>query len=317
MGKSIGIDLGTTNSVMSIRILKSDIIPNSEGETLTPSVVSYLTSSGLLGLNKKLETLVGRNAKDLLLQDPENTISSVKRLMGRAYSDPEVQNLIQHSGLGFRISALAQGTNSSIAIKLKNGMELSPSTISGEILKKLKKDAEAYLKDEVTEAVITVPAYFNEKQKHATYQAAEFAGFKVSRLLSEPSAAAIAYGIDESSEPKTLMIYDFGGGTLDISILTYSGGHFMEQAKGGDMWLGGDDIDLLLYHFIAGELAKEFKIDSFADFLNTLVPNTFHNPNIPPATRSAIKIRPGTVSLLNIILFFSINFFALFSQSGF
>jgi molecular chaperone DnaK len=270
MGKAIGIDLGTTNSVMSIRVLKSDIIPNKEKETLTPSVVAYYTSSNLLGLNKKTEIIVGRKAHDHLLQEPENTISSVKRLMGRSFSDPTVQNLIQHSGLSYQVVPLSQGTSTSLGIRLKDGLEVTPQQVSGEILKKLKADAESFLNDEVTEVVITVPAYFNEKQKHATYRAAELAGFKVSRLLSEPSAAAIAYGIDENQDPKTILIYDFGGGTLDISILSFADGHFMEQAKGGDMWLGGDDIDLHLYKYITQKISEEFNINCFETFVNSL-----------------------------------------------
>jgi molecular chaperone DnaK len=270
MGKAIGIDLGTTNSVMSIRVLKSDIIPNKENETLTPSVVAYKNSSNILGMNKKTEIVVGQSAHDFLLQDPENSINSVKRLMGRSYSDPAIQNLIYHSGVHYKIVPHSQGTSSSLAIKLKDGTEVTPPQVSGEILKKLKADAEVFLKDEVTEAVITVPAYFNEKQKHATYQAAELAGFKISRLLSEPSAAAIAYGIDDSQDAKTILIYDFGGGTLDISILSYANGHFMEQAKGGDMWLGGDDIDVLLTQFINDKLCKEFSINNFNEFLKSL-----------------------------------------------
>jgi molecular chaperone DnaK len=260
MGKSIGIDLGTTNSVMSIRVLKSDIILNAEGEELTPSVVSY-GKSGIV---------VGRKAQDLLLQDPENTIRSVKRLMGRSHLDPEVQLLTQSSGLGFSLGPLSQGAETSLAIKLKNGTEVTPVEVSSEILKKIKRDAELFLKDEVTEAVITVPAYFNEKQKHATHQAAELAGFKVSRLLSESSAAAIAYGIDQSPQPQTVMVYDFGGGTLDISVLSYAGGHFMEQAKGGDMWLGGDDIDKIFYEFIVQKIEEEFALPPFATFLQSL-----------------------------------------------
>jgi molecular chaperone DnaK len=250
VGKVIGIDLGTTNSVMAIRVLKSDIIENSEGECLTPSVVSY-------SLDDEGEIIVGRKAQDLRALNPENTIRSIKRLMGRSFADREVQSLIESGTLDFTVVKPKMGTSSGVAIRLTDGKEFLPQDISGDILRKLKKDAESRLNDEVNEAVITVPAYFNEKQKHATYEAARLAGFKVSRLLSEPSAAAIAYGIDESPEPKTLLVYDFGGGTLDISILTYANGHFMEQAKGGDMWLGGDDIDRLIAGLILEKLAGE------------------------------------------------------------
>lgn len=270
MGKVIGIDLGTTNSVMAIRVLKSDIIPNKEGKTLTPSVVAYTHKAGLFGFNKKEEIIVGDRAQDLLLQDPENTIVSIKRLMGRSFNDKEIQALKSNPSYANKIVAPTKGTAAGVAIKLKDGYEVSPQMVSGQILSKLKADAEAYLNDEITEAVITVPAYFNEKQKHATYQAAELAGFKISRLLAEPSAAAIAYGIDNASVAQTILVYDFGGGTLDISILSFADGHFMEQAKGGDMWLGGDDIDQLLGRMIIQKLEKEYQLDSFLHFIETL-----------------------------------------------
>lgn len=263
MGKSIGIDLGTTNSVMALRVLGTDLIPNREGDLLTPSIVAYSSEDGT-------PRFIGRTAKDLKLKDLENTVSSIKRLMGRSYSDKEVQDLIEKRRASYSIVSPSRGTNAGVCVKLSNGREYTPQEISSEILKKMKSDAEFYLKDEVTEAVITVPAYFNEKQKHATYLAAHLANFKTVRLLSEPSAAAICYGIDECKESNTILIYDFGGGTLDISILSYAEGSFMEQAKGGDMWLGGDDIDALLGNLIKLRLEKEMKIPSFETFLNNL-----------------------------------------------
>ena len=270
MGKSIGIDLGTTNSAMAVRVLHTDFIPNEEDELLTPSTVTYEEPARGVGLRVDSQIVVGRKALDRALQNPERTVRSVKRLMGRAFSDAEVQEHIRRATFAYRIAPLAHGTDSSLGIQLRDGEEVTPTQVSAEILKKLKKDAERYLQDEVSEAVITVPAYFNEKQKHATYQAASLAGFKISRLLSEPSAAAIAYGIDNANLDQTILVYDFGGGTLDISILSHAGGHFMEQAKGGDMWLGGDDIDRLLQDFVERKIADEFSIADFARFMREL-----------------------------------------------
>lgn len=244
MSIAIGIDLGTTNSVASVRKASTRILPNIEGNDLTPSCVAKIGSS----------FVVGQSAKDFLLQNPSNTVVSVKRLMGRRFLDPKVQKLIEEKRYAYEIIPLLEGSDNSVGISLE-GQEFTPEFISAQILMKIKSDAEKTLSEEVEYAVVTVPAYFNDKQKHATLTAAQKAGLKVQRLLSEPTAAAIAFGVDElaPNDSSTVIVYDFGGGTFDVSILTISAGHFLEQGKTGDMWLGGDDIDRLLGDFVLQE----------------------------------------------------------------
>jgi molecular chaperone DnaK len=248
MKKSIGIDLGTTNSVIAIKDTVVKIIRNNENEELTRSCVGIRND----------EILVGRSAYQLIKREPVNTILSVKRLMGGAISDKMVQNMIKSPYYKYGITSLTGGTDDSVAVVM-GGKQYTPEQISAEILKKLKIDAEEKLHDEVTHAVITVPAYFTEKQKNATKIAAQLAGLKVKKLLAEPTAAAIAYGVDNirPGEAKTVLIYDFGGGTFDLSILNIVDGQYIEAGTGGDRWLGGDDIDRKLQQMIIDKVQEQ------------------------------------------------------------
>ena len=259
MSKSIGIDLGTTNSSAAIKKVHTEVLKNAEGEPITPSCVTL--RQGRLPFSTA-EFVIGKDALDWRKQDPANTIVAVKRLMGRNFQDPEIQTIIKERRVHYRIAPHSQGTENSLIVVL-NGKEFTPEEISAEILKKLRRDAEKTLGDAVEYAVITVPAYFNDKQKHATRAAALLAGLKVRRLLPEPTAAAISFGVDQvkGDEAKTVLIFDFGGGTLDLSLLTISAGQFIEQGKGGDMWLGGEDIDRLLEDFVLSQTAQACKLD--------------------------------------------------------
>ena len=261
MSKSIGIDLGTTNSVAAIKRVRTEVLKNAEGEFITPSCVT-LGKKRLLSL--KPNFVVGRDALEWRKQDPENTILTVKRLMGRSYLDEEIQKAIQERRLTYKLKRHSRGTENSLAIIL-GGKEYTPEEISSKILEKIKKDAEQSLGDQVEYAVITVPAYFNDKQKHATRAAAALAGLKVRRLLPEPTAAAISFGVDNigGEDAKTVLVFDFGGGTFDLSVLNISGGQFIEQGKGGDMWLGGEDVDRMLADYVLKETAQEYEIDDF------------------------------------------------------
>ncbi len=261
MSKSIGIDLGTTNSVAAIKRVQTEVLKNAEGEFITPSCVT-LGKKRLLSL--KPNFVVGRDALEWRKQDPENTILTVKRLMGRSYLDEEIQKAIQERRLTYKLKRHSRGTENSLAIVL-GGKEYTPEEISSKILEKIKKDAEQSLGDQVEYAVITVPAYFNDKQKHATRAAAALAGLKVRRLLPEPTAAAISFGVDNigGEDAKTVLVFDFGGGTFDLSVLNISGGQFIEQGKGGDMWLGGEDVDRMLADYVLKETAQEYEIDDF------------------------------------------------------
>jgi molecular chaperone DnaK len=259
MSKSIGIDLGTTNSVAAIKRLHTEVIRNTEGELITPSCVT--AEKKTLSLFKP-KIVVGRHALEWMKQDPENTIMAVKRLMGRSFKDKEVQQIINDRRFRYGIRQHSRGTENSLAIILA-GKEYTPEEISAEILNKIRKDVEKVLGGEVEYAVITVPAYFNDKQKHATRTAAALCGLKVRRLLPEPTAAAISFGVDHvrGEETRTVLVFDFGGGTFDLSVLTISGGQFIEQGKGGDMWLGGEDLDRLISDFVLMETARENRID--------------------------------------------------------
>jgi molecular chaperone DnaK len=253
MKKSIGIDLGTTNSAAAIRKVSVEVLRNAEGEYITPSCVTVRKR-----LMRKPEFIVGRHALEWLRQEPENTITAVKRLIGRSFQDKEVQELIAGQRYRNHLTLHSHGSENSLAI-LAGGREFTPEEISAKILAKIKTDAEHALNDEVDSAVITVPAYFNDKQKHATRTAAALAGLKVSRLLPEPTAAAISFGVDKVSgdEGKTVLVFDFGGGTLDLSVLAISGGQIIEMGKGGDMWLGGEDIDSLIINYVLQEAGGE------------------------------------------------------------
>ena len=265
MAKSIGIDLGTTNSVAAIKKRATEVLKNSEGELITPSCVTLKKKKFPFA---KPEFIVGRNALEWMKQDPINTIVAVKRLMGRSYRDTDVQQIVKDKRLRYVIQRHSKGTENSLAIMLA-GKEYTPDEISSKILEKIRRDVEKSEGDDVEYAVITVPAYFNDKQKHATRTAAALTGLKVQRLLPEPTAAAISFGVDNIKEDdaKTVLVFDFGGGTFDISVLTISGGQFIEQGKGGDMWLGGEDIDQDLANYVLKETAKEYEIEDISAFI--------------------------------------------------
>lgn len=249
MGKAIGIDLGTTNSVVAYKDTAVKVIQTgANNEDLCRSCVA---------LDKSGQFLVGNAVYKNWKRYSPNIVVSVKRLMGTGFSDPRVQKMRADSNAyPYGIKKPVGGTEEAVAIILR-GKEYSPEQISGEILKALKNDANTKLGD-VTHAVITVPAYFTEKQKTATKKAAELAGLHVQRLLAEPTAAAISYGFDQMmpGESKQVLVYDFGGGTFDISILMAVDGQFIESGSGGDRWLGGDDIDRLLSDYVCKEIEK-------------------------------------------------------------
>ena len=246
MGRTVGTDLGTTFSLIAVMEGGDPkIIPNREGENLTPSVVA---------IDKKGERLVGLLAKRQAVTNPENTIFSIKRLMGRKYRDSEVQYDIKR--LPYKIVEASNGD----AKVVMGGKEYSPPEISAMILQKLKLDAEAYLGDKVTDAVITVPAYFNDSQRQATKDAGAIAGLNVLRIVNEPTASALAYGLDKKKE-EMIAVYDFGGGTFDISILELGEGTFQVKSTNGDTHLGGDDIDQRIMDWLCDEFKKESGID--------------------------------------------------------
>lgn len=268
MAKSIGIDLGTTNSVAAIKKVHTEIIKNAEGDFLTPSCVTFKGKKKLIKLVSKDSFVVGRHAIEWMKQDPANTVTAVKRLMGRNINDPEVQKIISDRRYLNTIKSHSRGTENSLAIVLGK-KEYTPEQISAKILEKIHIDAEKYLEDTIEYAVITVPAYFNDKQKHATRNAAALAGIKVQRLLPEPTAAAISFGVDSvgKDDAKTVLVFDFGGGTFDLSVLTISGGQFIEQGKGGNMWLGGEDIDQKIIDHVLQETAREYDIEDIQTFI--------------------------------------------------
>jgi molecular chaperone DnaK len=294
MSKAIGIDLGTTNSAAAIKRLDTEIIPNAEGDPLTPSVVSYQIEKGFLRTKKTI--IVGKHARDWMAQDPENTILSIKRLMGRNFTDPEVQKLIEEKRFAYTVKRLSQGSEHSVAVVLQDE-EYTPEQISARILEKIKTDSEHRLKEATEYAVVTVPAYFNDKQKHATRMAAALAGLKVQRLLPEPTAAAISFGVDAlaEGEAQTILVFDLGGGTFDIAVLTIADGQFIEQGKGGDMWMGGDDIDNLITQYVYRETENEYDIDHLVELVERL-PSTDKNRFLSDLKRKveAAKIQLST-----------------------
>lgn len=246
MGKIIGIDLGTTNSCVAVMEGGEPVvIPNQEGSRTTPSVVAF-TDSG--------ERLVGQGAKRQAITNPENTVYAIKRLIGRKYSSPEVQYDITISP--FKITEAPNG-DAQITIRGKN---YSPAEISSMILAKLKQAAEDYLGEKVNDAVITVPAYFNDSQRQATKDAGRIAGLNVQRIINEPTAAALAYGLDKKKDEK-IAVFDLGGGTFDISILELGDGVFEVKSTNGDTHLGGEDFDQRLIDYIADEFKKDQGID--------------------------------------------------------
>ncbi|GHO88432.1 molecular chaperone DnaK [Dictyobacter formicarum] len=250
MAKVIGIDLGTTNSAMAvIEAGEPTVMENSEGSRITPSVVA-ITKNG--------ERLVGQVAKRQAVTNPENTIFSIKRLMGRKFNDPEVQRTIKM--VPYKITPAPNGD----VRVLMGGREYSPPEISAMILQKLRIDAEAKLGERITQAVITVPAYFNDSQRQATKDAGTIAGMEVLRIINEPTAASLAYGLDKKHD-EIIAVYDLGGGTFDISILQLGEGVFEVKATNGDTHLGGDDFDQRIIDWLVGEFRKDQGIDLSKD----------------------------------------------------
>jgi molecular chaperone DnaK len=248
MGKIIGIDLGTTNSVVAVMEGgEPQVITNAEGGRITPSVVAFA---------KNGERLVGQVAKRQAITNPENTVFSIKRFMGRRYDDPEVQRSKTLVPYEVKKDPKSDG----IVVELANGKHFSPPEISAMILQKLKGDAEAYLGEKITEAVITVPAYFDDTQRQATKDAGRIAGLDVKRIVNEPTASALAYGLDKQKDEK-IAVYDLGGGTFDISILELSEGVFEVRSTNGDTHLGGDDFDQRVIDWLSEEFKKSEGID--------------------------------------------------------
>ena len=248
MAKVLGIDLGTTNSVTAIMEAgEPTVLENAEGSRLTPSVVAVNPKTG--------ERLVGQVARRQAITNPENTIFSVKRFMGRKYDDVEVQKALKV--VPYKVT---KASNGDVRVVL-NGKEYSPPEISAMILQKLKADAEAKLGEKITQAVITVPAYFNDSQRQATKDAGRIAGLEVLRIINEPTAASLAYGLDKQGKDETIAVYDLGGGTFDISILSVGEGVFEVKATNGDTFLGGDDFDQRVIDWIIDEFRKDQGID--------------------------------------------------------
>jgi molecular chaperone DnaK len=247
MAKVIGIDLGTTNSCVAVMEGGTPkVIANAEGVNTTPSIVAF-TEDG--------ERLVGLPAKRQGVTNPSNTLFAIKRLIGRRYADPMVEKdkkLVPYK--------IVEGQNGDAWVEAR-GKAYSPSQVSAFILQKMKETAEAYLGHGVTQAVITVPAYFNDAQRQATKDAGKIAGLEVLRIINEPTAAALAYGLDKKKESKTIAVYDLGGGTFDISILEIGDGVFEVKSTNGDTFLGGEDFDMRLVEYLAGEFKKENQID--------------------------------------------------------
>ncbi len=255
MGKIIGIDLGTTNSCVAVLDGKDTrVIENAEGARTTPSIVAY-TEEG--------EILVGQSAKRQAVTNPNNTLFAIKRLIGRQFKDDVVQKDIKM--VPYTISAADNG-DAWVEVK---GEKIAPPQVSAEVLKKMKKTAEDFLGETVTEAVITVPAYFNDSQRQATKDAGKIAGLEVKRIINEPTAAALAYGLDKGKGDKTIAVYDLGGGTFDISVIEIAeveGEHTFEVlATNGDTFLGGEDFDMRVIEYLADEFKKETGIDLHND----------------------------------------------------
>ena len=249
MAKVIGIDLGTTNSCVAIMDgAQPRVIENSEGARTTPSIVGFTDS----------ERLVGQAAKRQAVTNPTNTVFAVKRLIGRRVTDAEVEKdrkLVPYS--------IVDGGNGDAWVEVK-GEKYSPAQISAVTLQKMKETAESYLGEPVTQAVITVPAYFNDAQRQATKDAGKIAGLEVLRIINEPTAAALAYGLDKK-ESKTIAVYDLGGGTFDISILEIDDGLFEVKSTNGDTFLGGEDFDMRIVNYLADEFKKEHGVDLTKD----------------------------------------------------
>src|SRR5665213_2645976 len=250
MPKTVGIDLGTTNSVIAVMEGGEPVvIPNSEGSRTTPSVVAF-TKSG--------ERLVGNLARRQAAVNPENTVSSIKRFMGRKFAEVDSERKI----VPYDVKA---GKDDRVVVKIANAdKEFTPEEISAMILQKLKADAEAYLGEKVTDAVITVPAYFNDAQRQATKNAGQIAGLNVVRIINEPTAASLAYGLDKKAN-ETILVFDLGGGTFDVSILDVGEGVFEVRSTAGDSHLGGDDFDNKIVEYLAAEFKKDQGVDLMKD----------------------------------------------------
>jgi len=252
MAKVIGIDLGTTNSCVAVMDGKTaKVIENAEGARTTPSMVAF---------TEEKERLVGQPAKRQAVTNPENTLFAVKRLIGRRFDSPEVkkdQKLVPYS--------IVNGDNGDAWVEV-NGDKYSPSQISAMILQKMKETAESFLGEKVEQAVITVPAYFNDAQRQATKDAGKIAGLEVLRIINEPTAAALSYGM-EKNDGKTIAVYDLGGGTFDVSILEIGDGVFEVKSTNGDTFLGGEDFDMVLVDYLADEFKKDQGVDLKADKL--------------------------------------------------
>ncbi|MEL7637858.1 MAG: molecular chaperone DnaK [Anaerolineaceae bacterium] len=243
MSKIIGIDLGTTNSAAAVMMGGEPVvIPSAEGERLVPSVVA---------VNKNGERLVGRVARNQAIINPENTIFSIKRFMGRKTDDPEMQRAM--SLVPYKINSASNGD---VRVSMDNKDYTAPE-VSAMILGKLKRDAEAYLGEQVYQAVITVPAYFNDAQRNATKDAGKIAGLEVLRIINEPTASSLAYGLDKKERNEIIAVYDLGGGTFDISVLEVGEGVFQVKSTSGDTFLGGDDFDQRIIDWLADEFKKE------------------------------------------------------------
>src|SRR6266705_3384247 len=249
MGKIIGIDLGTTNSCVAIMEGgKPKVIENSEGARTTPSIVAYMEDG---------EILVGAPAKRQTITNPKNTLSVVKRLIGRRFADAEVKKTIQHVPY-----SIVEAPNNDAWVEI-HGKKIAPPEVSAQVLRKMKKTAEDYLGEEVTEAVITVPAYFNDSQRQATKDAGRIAGLEVKRIINEPTAAALASGLDKKDErgDRKIAVYDLGGGTFDISIIEIADvdgeKQFEVLSTNGDTFLGGEDFDQRVIDHIIGEFKQQ------------------------------------------------------------
>ena len=249
MAKIIGIDLGTTNSCVAIMDgAQPRIIENSEGARTTPSIVAFTEN----------ERLVGQAAKRQAVTNASNTIFAVKRLIGRRYDDPMIVKDQKH--LSYKV---VNGGNGDAWVEARSE-KYSPAQVSAVVLQKMKETAEAYLGETVTQAVITVPAYFNDAQRQATKDAGKIAGLEVLRIINEPTAAALAYGLDKK-EARTIAVYDLGGGTFDITILEIDDGLFEVKSTNGDTFLGGEDFDMRIVTYLADEFKKEHGVDLTLD----------------------------------------------------
>ena len=252
MGRVIGIDLGTTNSCVSIMEgTQPKVIENSEGARTTPSMVSF---------DEEKSRLIGQPAKRQAVTNPQNTLFAIKRLIGRSFDDPATKKdmeMVPYS--------IVKGKNNDAYVEAE-GEQYSPAQISAFILQKMKETAEDYLGQKVDQAVITVPAYFNDAQRQATKDAGKIAGLEVLRIINEPTAAALSYGL-EKREGKLIAVYDLGGGTFDVSILEIGDGVFEVKSTNGDTFLGGEDFDQTLVNYLADEFKKENSVDLRGDKL--------------------------------------------------